>query len=104
MSDTITLHVQWIEDGNNITSDPCAEQNADSVRLWTPDGECVAEWTRNGEPGALLTRWDVTASDYGPDVLDNGDLSGFARPGDAVNAGVEWFRTTCQPTCTVELD
>jgi hypothetical protein len=100
--DTFTLSVQWIEGDRDITTDPCAAQNADAVRLHTPDGVFIAVWTRTTDDESRFTTWDVTESDY-PDVLDNGALSGFSKPGDAIAAGLAWFVAECQPRGTVVL-
>jgi hypothetical protein len=97
--DTITLNVQWLDGDTDITGDPCARSNASGVRLWTPGGECVAEWTR-AESGDRHV-WNVSGSDYTLYAEDNEALSGFAQPGRAVVAGVAWFRTHCQVRSTI---
>lgn len=97
MSDTYSpeFSVQWSKDGNDITADPCAESNADGVRLW--DGDfCVAEWTR-GDDGL----WTVTGTDMGPDPYESTDLNGFRDPSAAVGAARVWYLGRTLPAAVV---
>jgi len=97
---TITLPVQWFEGLSDITTDPCAAQNADAVRLWTPDGELIAEWERR--TGTVGRTWTVTRSDYN---VDRDALGGYHGVNEALAAAVEWFRANCgvRSGVTIEL-
>lgn len=78
---------QWSADGSDITTDPCAPQNADSVRLREGEGDatCVAEWTRDADG-----MWNVTGSDYGHRGAFE-ELNGYRSAEYALSAGREWF-------------
>lgn len=51
------MHLQFCQDGQDITGDPYAAQDATEVRAWTPDSTCLGAVTLQGET------WHASASD-----------------------------------------